>query len=150
MRAVIQRVKDCHVYVEGRETGRIEKGLLVYLGVSVNDSQNEAAYLAEKICNLRIFEDQAGKMNLSVKDVNEDILVVSQFTLYADTRKGRRPSYSEAALPEKAVPLYSFFISEIVKQGIKVQTGEFGASMEVSYVNRGPVTIILDSNKIYF
>jgi D-tyrosyl-tRNA(Tyr) deacylase len=149
MRAVVQRVENCSVGVSGRTVGSISRGLLVYLGVAVDDSEADADFLAEKICGLRIFEDGEEKMNLSVNDTRGEILVVSQFTLCADTRKGKRPSYSGAALPEKAVPLYEYFVQKVRKTGIRTETGEFGASMDVAYVNKGPVTILLDSKKLF-
>lgn len=149
MRAVVQRVENCSVSVSGRTVGSITRGLLVYLGVAVDDSEADADFLAEKICGLRIFEDGEEKMNLSVNDTRGEILVVSQFTLCADTRKGKRPSYSGAALPEKAVPLYEYFVQKVRKTGIRTETGEFGASMDVAYVNKGPVTILLDSKKLF-
>jgi len=135
--------------VSERKIGSIKEGLLVYLGITHEDSERDAAYIAEKIVGLRIFEDTEGKMNLSVQDTHGEILVVSQFTLYADTRKGKRPSYSSAASPEKAIPLYQSFIDHIRNLSIPCATGEFGASMDVAYVNKGPVTILLDSNKTF-
>ncbi len=148
MRAVIQRVAQAKVTTACSETvGEIGEGLLVLLGASVEDSESDALYLLEKIVNLRIFEDEAGKMNLSLLDVKGDLLVVSQFTLYGDARKGRRPSFAQAALPEKARQLYDFFVSEAKKQISKVETGQFQAMMDVSLINSGPVTILLDSRK---
>lgn len=149
MRAVIQRVSRAKVSVNGETTGEIGKGILVLIGVSREDSEKESDYLLEKILNLRIFEDEAGKMNLSLLDITGDLLVVSQFTLYGDTRKGRRPSYIEAAEPEIANRLYEYFIAAARKQLEKVETGRFQAMMDVELVNDGPVTILLDSSKLF-
>lgn len=147
MRAVIQRVTRASVTVEGRVAGEIGAGLLVLLGVSRTDNPESAAYLAEKIANLRIFSDEAGKMNLSLLDVGGSALLVSQFTLYGDTRGGRRPSYVQAAPPEQASRLYEEFVRTIRALGVPVQTGVFQAHMQVELVNDGPVTILLDSEK---
>jgi D-tyrosyl-tRNA(Tyr) deacylase len=147
MRAVVQRVRNASVSVEGRISGAIVSGLLVYLGVAQGDTEADAAYLAEKIAFLRIFEDPQGKMNLSVKDTGGKVLTVSQFTLLADARKGRRPSYSEAAEPGLAQSLYTYFMDAIRQQGIPCESGVFQAQMEVTYTNDGPVTILLDSRK---
>lgn len=147
MRAVIQRVKSASVTVEGEIVGKIGKGLLVLLGVSVEDNEKDAIYLAEKTLNLRIFEDSEDKMNLSLQDINGEILVVSQFTLYGDSRKGRRPSFIDAAPPEKANQLYEYFVSEIRNKLLQVETGKFQAMMDVELINDGPVTILLDSQK---
>lgn len=146
MRAVIQRVSHSKVVVEGRTTGEIERGLLVLLGVTHTDERADIDWLIKKITNLRIFNDENGKMNLSVKDVGGDILVVSQFTLYADSKKGNRPSYIRSAPPDFSIPMYENFVELLALnfEG-KVATGEFGAMMEVSLLNDGPVTIILDS-----
>ncbi len=149
MRSVIQRVSRAKVTVNGEITGEIGKGILVFLGVSGEDSEKEANYLLEKILNLRIFEDSDGKMNLSLLEMNGEMLVVSQFTLYGDARKGRRPSFIKAAAPEKANRLYEFFVSEARKQIARVQTGRFQAMMDVELVNDGPVTILLDSDKLF-
>ncbi|MEL6253616.1 MAG: D-aminoacyl-tRNA deacylase [Bacteroidota bacterium] len=148
MRAVIQRVSHSKVVVEGRTTGEIEKGLLVLLGVTHTDERADIDWLIKKITNLRIFNDENGKMNLSVKDVGGDILVVSQFTLYADSKKGNRPSYIRSAPPDFSIPMYESFVELLALnfEG-KVATGEFGAMMEVSLLNEGPVTIILDSKE---
>ncbi len=146
MRAVIQRVSGCAVTVSGRETGRIGKGLLVYLGVGRSDTEDAARLLAEKIVHLRIFPDGDGKMNLSVKDTGGEILVVSQFTLFGDARGGRRPSYTEAAPPEAARPLYDLVVKELSTH-LRVATGEFQARMEVTYTNDGPITILMDTEK---
>ena len=145
MRAVLQRVSRARVSVDGETTGEIGAGLLVLLGVGINDSEADAEYLVEKSINLRIFDDGDGKMNLSVLDIGGGLLVVSQFTLYADTRKGRRPSYIAAAAPDEANRLYEYFVSEARKHVAKVETGRFQAMMDVELVNAGPVTIILDS-----
>jgi len=150
MKAVVQRVKKASVAVNGNVTGAIEQGLLAYIGVARNDTEKEAVWLADKIANLRIFHDDQGKMNLSIKDINlqgaqAGILAISQFTLLGDCVKGRRPYYGEAADPEIAAPLYEFFMNEIRKNGIKCGAGIFQAHMEVDSVNDGPVTIILDT-----
>jgi D-tyrosyl-tRNA(Tyr) deacylase len=147
MRAVVQRVRNCSVRTEAGETGRIENGLLVYLGVGRDDTEEQARYIAEKTANLRIFPDEAGKMNRSVLDTGGAVLVVSQFTLYGDIRGGRRPSYSGAAEPDRAKALYGAFISALSAKGIVVKQGEFGALMDVSYTNVGPVTVLVDSEK---
>jgi D-aminoacyl-tRNA deacylase len=145
MRAVLQRVKNASVTVDGITIGAISHGLLVYLGVGRDDSKSEAEWLAEKISNLRIFEDPEGKMNLSVIDVGGGILTVSQFTLFADARKGRRPSYNGAGDPAIAEELYEYFKSIVSKLVGVSACGSFGASMEVAYTNMGPVTILLDT-----
>lgn len=145
MRVILQRSKKSKVTVEGEITGKIDKGLVLLVGVTHDDTEEDADYLAEKISGLRIFEDEEGKMNLSIKDVGGDILSVSQFTLYADTRKGRRPSFVYAAKPTHAQKLYEYFNEQLEKKGLKVETGIFGVMMEVSILNDGPVTIILDS-----
>ena len=149
MRAVVQRVQDCSVSVEGQVTGRIEKGLLVYLGVGKEDGEEDLAYIAEKVAHLRIFPDAQGRMNLSAGELGLSVLVVSQFTLYGDARNGRRPSYSDAAQPEKARSLYQRLIQELRSRGFTVEQGEFAASMEVKCSNVGPVTILLDSRKLF-
>lgn len=149
MRAVLQRVSRAKVTADGEVTGEIGKGMLVLLGVSRGDSEKEAVYLVEKTLNLRIFEDENDKMNLSLLDVAGELLVVSQFTLYGDARKGRRPSFIEAAAPERANELYEFFVSEARKQLKNVETGRFQAMMDVELVNDGPVTILLDTDKTF-
>lgn len=149
MRAVLQRVADASVSVGGKRIGAIDRGILVYLGVGAGDGKDDAAWLAEKAANLRVFEDAEGKMNRSVLDEGGAALVVSQFTLFADARKGRRPSYSDAAPPEAARALYQDFVELLRGQGLGVETGEFQAEMAVSYTNLGPVTILLDSKKAF-
>jgi D-aminoacyl-tRNA deacylase len=144
MRALIQRVSKASVTVEGEVISRIGKGLVVLLGVGHGDGEEQAAFLAEKVANLRIFEDEQGKTNLSIQDVKGEAIVVSQFTLYADTRKGRRPSFIDAALPEVAEPLVERFVQILRRQGVSTQTGRFGAHMEVEIHNDGPVTIWLE------
>ena len=147
MRAVIQRVSRASVTVDRRVAGEIGAGLMVLLGVGKTDNQEAAAYLAEKIANLRIFPDDAGKMNLSLLDIRGSALVVSQFTLYGDTRAGRRPSFIQAALPEEANRLYEEFVRSMRSLRIRVETGVFQAHMQVELVNDGPVTILIDSEK---
>ncbi len=150
MRAVVQRVKRAEVLVDGQVTGKIDKGLLVFLGVGQDDDQKDLEYLADKVVNLRIFEDSEDKMNLSVIDVGGQVLVVSQFTLYGDCRKGKRPSYSSAARPEEAEKFYNKFIEYIRdKYNIKVETGVFQAMMDVNLTNDGPVTLLIDSKKTF-
>jgi len=145
MRAVIQRVTSSSVTVDNKLISSIGPGLLIFLGVTHSDEPSDAEYLADKVANLRIFEDSDGKMNRSLIDVGGEILVVSQFTLYADCRKGRRPSFIEAASPEKAENLYDFFTEQIRTKGIQTQSGRFRAMMDVTLVNDGPVTIIIES-----
>ncbi|NLU37025.1 MAG: D-tyrosyl-tRNA(Tyr) deacylase [Clostridiales bacterium] len=149
MRAVVQRVRQAGVTVEGRTVSSIQKGYLVLLGVEQGDTMQDMEYLADKIVNLRVFEDEQGKMNLSVKDTGGEILVVSQFTLCADCRKGRRPSFVSAAEPDKAEKYYEEFCNKVSAHGIAVKKGVFGAHMEVDLVNDGPVTILLDSKKTF-
>ncbi|MDQ3633568.1 MAG: D-aminoacyl-tRNA deacylase [Acidobacteriota bacterium] len=149
MRSVLQRVSSAKVSVDGEIIGEIGRGILVLLGISREDSETEAKYLLEKTLNLRIFEDSEGKMNLSLIDIRGELLVVSQFTLYGDARKGRRPSFIKAALPQTANKLYEFFVSEAEKQIKKVETGQFQAMMNVELINDGPVTILLDTDKIF-
>jgi D-tyrosyl-tRNA(Tyr) deacylase len=149
MRAVLQRVSSARVVVEEESVGEIGPGLAVLLGVEEGDSESDARYLAEKTAGLRIFEDGEGKMNLSVTDTGGEILVVSQFTLLADCRQGRRPGFSRAAPPEKANALYEHYVDLLRERGLRVATGTFQAMMEVSLVNRGPVTMLLDSRKVF-
>jgi len=149
MRAVVQRVARAAVRVEDQVVGQIGAGLLVLLGVGQGDQESDADYLAEKILNLRIFADAAGQMNRSVLDTRGDLLAVSQFTLYADTRRGRRPGYSAAAPPEEANRLYRHFVGRLRESGLRVEEGVFRAMMDVSLVNQGPVTILLDSAKTF-
>ena len=147
MRAVVQKVTSSKVTVDEEVVGQIGSGLLVLLGVTHDDTSKDVDYMIDKITNLRIFEDENGKMNLSLKDVGGEILAVSQFTLYGDCRRGRRPSFSEAARPEVANPLYEEFVKKVKDQGINVGTGKFGAHMMVDLTNDGPVTILLESRK---
>ena len=149
MRAVIQRVKSASVTVEGEVVSEIDKGLLVFLGVAQEDTPADVDYMASKIANLRIFEDDEGRMNLSILDIGGEALVVSQFTLYGDCRKGRRPSFIHAARPEKADPLYQAFMDRISQLGVPVKAGIFQAMMDVELINDGPVTMMLDSNKLF-
>ena len=147
MRAVVQRVKNASVSVEGRTVGTVASGLLVYLAVGRNDTDRDLRIICDKIVNLRIFPDDNGKMNLSVTAVRGEIMVVSQFTLFGDAREGRRPSYIEAAGPELARSMYEKAVEVLRLMGFRVATGEFQAAMEVAYTNVGPVTILLDSEK---
>ena len=149
MRAVVQRVSRGAVVIDGETVGAIERGLLVLLGVATTDTLDESRWLADKVAGLRIFNDEAGKMNLSVADVGGALLVVSQFTLHGDCRKGRRPSFLGAAPPELAVPLYEAFINALRSLGLPVATGRFGAMMQVELVNDGPVTLLLDSKRVF-
>ena len=149
MRCVVQRVSDAYVTSEGEETGRIGRGLMVLIGVSCEDTEKDVKYMAEKVPNLRIFEDGQGKMNLSLKDVGGAILAVSQFTLYGDARGGRRPSFIAAARPETANALYEQLVAAWRAQGLTVETGRFRAEMQVALVNDGPVTILMDSTKAF-
>lgn len=144
MRAVIQRVKNANVKVGEEIVGQIDHGFLVLLAVHVNDEEEVIQKMADKILKLRVFDDEAGKMNNSIKDTGGEILVVSQFTLYGDCKKGNRPGFTNSARPEKAIPMYEKFVSYIKEQGVKAETGKFGAMMEVLLVNDGPVTIIID------
>jgi D-tyrosyl-tRNA(Tyr) deacylase len=145
MRVVVQRSKQASVTVNGEIVGKIESGLVLLVGITHSDTKEDVEYVADKIANLRIFEDENGKMNRSVREAGGEILSVSQFTLYGDTRKGRRPSFVEAARPEQAQPLYDFFNDKMREQGLAVETGIFGAMMDVSLVNDGPVTLIVES-----
>lgn len=147
MRGVVQRVKRAGVTVDGELVGRIDKGLLVFLGVGNEDDEKDIQYLADKIINLRIFEDSNGKMNESLLDQKGELLIVSQFTLYGDCRKGKRPSFDKAAKPKDAEMLYERFVEYCKGFGIKVETGKFQAMMDVELINDGPVTILLDSKK---
>ena len=147
MRAVVQRVSSASVTVAGEVTGQIGRGFLVLLGIATDDGQDDLIYLAQKVVGLRVFEDAEGKMNLSIGEVGGSMLVVSQFTLYGDCRKGRRPGFVDAARPEVAEPLYRAFVAEVRGQGISVETGRFQTEMQVSLVNEGPVTLLIDSRK---
>ena len=147
MRAVVQRVTSASVEVGGEIVGRIDQGLMVLLGVGQQDDEQDARYLADKVSGLRIFEDADGKMNLAIEDISGSILAVSQFTLYGDCRKGRRPGFSDAAPPERANALYEYFVACLREKGLGVATGIFQADMQVSLVNDGPVTMLLDSRK---
>ena len=145
MKAVIQRVSQASVEIDQQIVGSISKGMVVLVGISKADNETDADYLVNKISSLRIFEDSEGKMNLSLADIEGQVLVVSQFTLFANTRKGRRPSFIDAALPEQAIPLYQYFIRRLKEENIQVEQGRFGAMMLVRIDNEGPVTIIIDS-----
>lgn len=149
MRAVVQRVSRARVTVESRSIGQVERGLLVLLGVGSGDGEKDAEYLAEKIASLRIFEDEEGKMNRSVGEAKGAVLAVSQFTLYGDVRRGRRPSFDGAAKPERARVLYEHFVDAIRALGLRCETGQFQTEMKVELVNEGPVTILLDSEKTF-
>lgn len=149
MRAVVQRVTRARITVAGEVTGEIVLGLLVLLGVSQTDTEADADYLAEKISGLRIFEDPDGKMNLAASDVGGAVLAVSQFTLYGDVRRGKRPSFDAAARPERARELYDYFVRRIRASGLKCETGRFQEMMDVELTNSGPVTILLDSTKVF-
>jgi len=149
MRAVVQRVSRAQVRVGGDPKGAVGRGMVVLLGVGRNDSAEAAAYLAEKVANLRIFEDEQGKMNRSLVETGGEALVISQFTLYGDARKGRRPGFDRAAPPEQAEPLYEQFVRELIARGVRVSTGMFQAHMQVELVNDGPVTILLDSDRLF-
>lgn len=149
MRAVVQRVKSANVKVDNKVIGSIEQGLLLLLGVEESDEDKDLEYMCEKVPNLRIFEDENGKMNKSLFDVEGSILVISQFTLLGDARKGRRPSFILAAQADKAIPMYEKYIANMKEKGIYTQSGEFGADMKVELINDGPVTILLDSQKVF-
>lgn len=149
MRLVVQRVKNAKVEVDGELVGSIGEGLVLLLGVRTDDSVEDVKYMVEKVLALRIFEDNAEKMNLSIMDIGGEILVVSQFTLYGDCRRGRRPSFDEAAPTNLAMGLYDLFVEQTRKKGVRVETGIFGAFMDLSLTNVGPVTILLDSNKVF-
>ncbi|MGM0258666.1 D-aminoacyl-tRNA deacylase [Enterococcus sp. AZ102] len=147
MRAVVQRVKHARVTIKDTISGQIEQGFMILLGVHEEDTLEDAQYLAKKIARLRVFEDEDGKMNLSIQDISGAILSISQFTLYAQTKKGNRPSFIKAARPEIAKPLYEQFNTLLIEQGITVETGEFGADMAVELLNDGPVTIVYDTKE---
>ena len=147
MKLVIQRVKYAKVEVDGKIVGNIQRGFLVLLGVTHNDTMENADYLVKKVCNLRVFEDENGKMNLAIKDICGELLIVSQFTLYADCSNGNRPSFTNAAKPEVANELYEYFCKKCSENNIKVEKGIFGADMKVSLLNDGPVTIILEKQE---
>lgn len=149
MRAVVQRVKSASVKVDNKIIGQIGQGLLVFLGIEEADQEKDLVYMCDKVPNLRIFEDQDGKMNKSLVEVGGSILVISQFTLLGDARKGRRPSFIAAAQPDKAIPMYEKFIADMREKDIFTQAGEFGADMQVELINDGPVTILLDSKKMF-
>ena len=149
MRACIQRVRQASVLVQGRVVGEIEKGLVVLLGIGHEDGSHEVQQLANKCCGLRIFEDEHGKMNRSLQEINGEMLVVSQFTLYGSCHKGRRPSFVAAAQPEAAEPLYESFVATVESFGIRVATGEFRTRMQVSLVNDGPVTLLIDTSQAF-
>jgi len=149
MRAVVQRVKRAEVRVDGEVVGRIGPGVVVLLGVGKEDSQAAGEALAEKITNLRIFDDDQGKMNRSLKEAGGQVLCVSQFTLYGDCRKGRRPSYDQAAPPDLALPLFEEFVESLRNRGVATETGRFRAMMDVELVNDGPVTLLLDSERLF-
>lgn len=144
MRVVLQRVSRASVTIEGRRVGAIETGFLLLAGFTHSDTAEQAVWMAEKVAGLRIFSDPEGKMNLALAEVGGAVLVVSQFTLYGDSAKGRRPSFIDAARPEQAIPLYERFCAELKARGLRVETGEFGAEMQVELVNDGPVTLILE------
>ena len=145
MKAVIQRVSESSVKVDGKIVGEIGNGLMLLIGIEEEDEKSDADWLVQKILNLRVFGDDDGKLNLSILDIKGNILCISQFTLIADYRKGNRPSFIKAAKPEKAIPLFEYFKSEISKSGLKTESGIFGADMKVSLINDGPVTILMDS-----
>ncbi|MBE5802310.1 MAG: D-tyrosyl-tRNA(Tyr) deacylase [Clostridiales bacterium] len=149
MRAVVQRVKESSVTIDGQVVGKCGQGLMVLIGVEVGDTDKDLAYLADKVPNLRIFEDDAGKMNRSLLDIGGQILAISQFTLLGDARGGRRPSFITAARPDTAVPLYEALVEKWRGMGIHVETGVFGADMQVALINDGPVTILLDSHRLF-
>ena len=149
MRCVVQRVTEASVAVDGEVIGRCARGFMVLIGVHADDTECDLRYMAEKVPKLRVFEDDAGKMNLSLKDVGGEMLAISQFTLYGDARGGNRPSFITAARPEKAHPMYEQLVEAWRAQGIHVETGRFGADMKVSLVNDGPVTILMDSSKAF-
>lgn len=145
MRVVIQRVSEAHVKVDGKIVGEINKGYMLLIGIDESDEKPDADWLVQKILNLRVFGDENDKLNLSIPDINGEILCISQFTLIADYKKGNRPSFIKAAKPDKAIPLFEYFKEQISKSGLKTESGIFGADMKVSLVNDGPVTILMDS-----
>ncbi|MGI6113310.1 MAG: D-aminoacyl-tRNA deacylase [Mahellales bacterium] len=147
MRAVVQRVKRAEVKADGQTTGKIGHGLIVYLGISDQDTQRDIEYIVDKVINLRIFEDNENKLNLSTLDIDGEILLISQFTLYGDCRRGRRPSFTQAAPPDRAKTLYEQTIQQFKDKKVRIETGKFQAMMEIYSENYGPVTILLDSNK---
>lgn len=149
MRAVVQRATKAQVTVEGTVIGRIERGLVVFLGVDAHDDELDAEGMAEKIATLRCFQDESSKFNLSLEDVDGAVLAISQFTVHGDCRRGRRPSFTQAARPEKAVPLYDLVVRLLRERGFRVETGSFGAHMEVNVVNDGPVTLLIDTKKVF-
>ena len=146
MKFVVQRVKNAQVDIEGKTVGKIDKGFLVLIGIKKGDTKEAADYLVKKLCNLRVFSDEDGKMNLNLKKVGGKLLIVSQFTLYGDCKDGNRPSFIEAARPEEAIPLYEYFCNECEKNNIEVQRGIFGADMKVKLLNDGPVTILMEKD----
>lgn len=148
MRAVVSRVSGAALTIDGRPGPRMDKGLLVLLGIRAGDGEREASYLAEKIKNLRVFEDENGKMNLSLEDAGGEVMAVSNFTLYADCARGRRPDFFHAAKPEIAIPVYEFFLGELRRLGVGLHHGEFGAEMQINHINDGPVTLILDTEQM--
>lgn len=145
MKVVLQRVSEAHVKVDNEIVGKIEKGLMLLIGVDETDEISDADWLVKKVLDVRVFSDEDGKMNHSVKDINGEILCISQFTLISDYKKGNRPSYIKAAKPDKAIPLFEHFKEEIKKSGLKIESGIFGADMKVSLINDGPVTLVFDS-----
>lgn len=149
MRAVVQRVSESHVVVDANVVGAIDRGLLVFLGVAQDDDETDADAMADKVAGLRCFEDADGKINLSVEDIGGALLVISQFTLLADCRKGRRPSLNGAARPDQAILLYESVVNRLRRRGLRVETGEFGAHMDVHLVNDGPVTLLLDTKRSF-
>lgn len=145
MKVVLQRVSEAHVKVDDEIVGKIEKGLMLLIGVDETDEISDADWLVKKVLDVRVFSDEEGKMNHSVRDINGEILCISQFTLISDYKKGNRPSYIKAAKPDKAIPLFEHFKAEIKKSGLKIESGIFGADMKVSLINDGPVTLVFDS-----
>ncbi|MCD0479939.1 D-tyrosyl-tRNA(Tyr) deacylase [Chryseobacterium sp. LC2016-29] len=145
MKAVIQRVSEASVKVDGNIVGEINTGFMLLIGIDENDEKSDAEWLVQKILNLRVFSDENDKLNLSIKDINGEILCISQFTLIADYKKGNRPSFIKAAKPDKAIPLFEYFKEELSKSDLRIETGIFGADMKVSLINDGPVTIVMDT-----